>query len=60
MTTREIPPEVAYLRVSLFQGEVGIDFANELDKLFADTLSRTKALIADLRANPRGGIGDSP
>lgn len=48
---------VAYLRVSLFQGKVGIDFANELDRLFRGALGSSKKLIIDLRGNPGGGIG---
>jgi C-terminal processing protease CtpA/Prc len=56
VTTRMING-VAYLRVSLFQGKVGIDFANELDRLFRGTFASAKNLIIDLRGNPGGGIG---
>ena len=48
---------VAYLRVSLFQGKVGIDFANQLDSLFRDSFASSDNLIIDLRGNPGGGIG---
>ena len=49
--------DVAYLKVSLFQGKVGIDFANKLDELFAGRFASAKSLIIDLRGNPGGGIG---
>ncbi len=48
---------VAYLKVSLFQGKVGIDFANELDSLFRGQFASSDRLIIDLRGNPGGGIG---
>ena len=48
---------IAYLKVSLFQGKVGIDFANELDRLFSGDFASKDRLIIDLRGNPGGGIG---
>ncbi len=48
---------VAYLRISLFPGKIGIDFAKELDGLFQGRLSMAERLIIDLRGNPGGGIG---
>jgi carboxyl-terminal processing protease len=48
---------IAYLKVSLFQGKVGIDFANELDRLFNGKIASKERLIIDLRGNPGGGIG---
>ncbi len=48
---------IAYLKVSLFQGKVGIDFANELDSLFRGQFASSDRLIIDLRGNPGGGIG---
>ena len=48
---------IAYLKVSLFQGKVGIDFANELDRLFSGEFASKDRLIIDLRGNPGGGIG---
>ena len=56
VTSRDING-VAYLRVSLFQGKVGIDFANELDRLFRGSFAASNNLIIDLRGNPGGGIG---
>jgi C-terminal processing protease CtpA/Prc len=56
VTTRFVG-DAAYLRVSLFQGKVGIDFANELDSLFQGPFASSDKLIIDLRGNPGGGIG---
>jgi carboxyl-terminal processing protease len=57
LTSKTLDGGVSYLRVSLFQGKVGIDFANELDRLFSENLSGSRQLIIDLRGNPGGGIG---
>jgi C-terminal processing protease CtpA/Prc len=48
---------ISYLRVSLFPGAVGIDFANELDAIFAGRFKNADRLIIDMRGNPGGGIG---
>ncbi len=48
---------IACLKVSLFQGKVGINFANELDSLFRGQFASSDKLIIDLRGNPGGGIG---
>jgi carboxyl-terminal processing protease len=48
---------VAYLRVSLFPGAIGIDFANELDAIFAGQFKNAERLLIDMRGNPGGGIG---
>jgi len=47
---------VSYLRVSLFPGAIGIDFANELDGIFSGSFKNADRLIIDMRGNP-GGIG---
>ena len=57
LTTSTLDGCIAYLKVSLFPGKIGIDFANELDSLFRDRLSGANQLIIDLRGNPGGGIG---
>jgi C-terminal processing protease CtpA/Prc len=48
---------ISYLRVSLFPGAIGIDFANELDSIFATRFQHSNRLIIDMRGNPGGGIG---
>ena len=57
ITADNLAQDIAYLRVSLFQGKVGIDFANEIDTLFTGRFASSKRLIIDLRGNPGGGIG---
>ena len=57
ITASTLDGGIAYLRVSLFPGKIGIDFANELDSLFRTRLSGANQLIIDLRGNPGGGIG---
>ena len=57
ITADTLAQDIAYLRVSLFQGKVGIDFANEIDKLFTGSFASSTRLIIDLRGNPGGGIG---
>lgn len=52
-----LPGGIAYLRVSLFPGKIGIDFANELDAIFSGKFANAERLIIDLRGNPGGGIG---
>jgi carboxyl-terminal processing protease len=49
--------DIAYLKVSLFPGKIGIDFANELDAIFRGQFQSAPRLIIDLRGNPGGGIG---
>ena len=57
LTASTLDDGVAYLRVSLFPGKIGIDFANEVDSLFRGRLAGASQLIIDLRGNPGGGIG---
>jgi carboxyl-terminal processing protease len=49
--------DIGYLKVSLFPGMIGIDFANLLDELFEGPLQNAERLIVDLRGNPGGGLG---
>ena len=49
--------DVGILRVGLFPGFLGIDFANEVSRHFARTLASITRLLIDLRGNPGGGIG---
>lgn len=57
ITTEVQPGGVSYLKVSLFPGKIGIDFANEVDAVFKDKFAGADRLIIDLRGNPGGGIG---
>jgi C-terminal processing protease CtpA/Prc len=57
LTTGTQTGNVAYLRVSLFPGAIGIDFVNELDSIFAGRFKNADRLIIDMRGNPGGGIG---
>jgi len=55
--TGSLPGGVSYLKVSLFPGKIGIDFANEVDAIFREKIDSSASLIIDLRGNPGGGIG---
>jgi carboxyl-terminal processing protease len=57
LTTGMLTGNVAYLRVSMFPGAIGIDFANELDTIFNGRFKNAERLIIDMRGNPGGGIG---
>jgi carboxyl-terminal processing protease len=52
------PDRIAIVKVSLFPGRIGIDFANALSHLFRDRLAGAEGLLLDLRGNPGGGIGN--
>jgi C-terminal processing protease CtpA/Prc len=47
---------VGLLRVAMFPGIIGVDFAHEIDDAMRK-LKGCEALILDLRGNPGGGIG---
>jgi carboxyl-terminal processing protease len=57
LTTGTRTGNIAYLRVSMFPGAIGIDFANELDAIFGGRFKNADRLIVDMRGNPGGGIG---
>jgi carboxyl-terminal processing protease len=48
---------VGTVKVSLFPGKIGIDFANHVDTVFREKIPNVKRLVIDLRGNPGGGIG---
>ncbi len=45
------------LKVSLFPGKIGIDFANRMQSVVTHELKGANRLIVDLRGNPGGGVG---
>ena len=51
-----LPSRVGYLKIAMFPGTIGIDFAKEMDAAMA-ALSTVDRLIIDLRGNTGGGIG---
>ena len=52
-----IDGSIANLKISLFPGQVGIDFANEVTTAFERQFNDANSLLIDLRGNPGGGIG---
>jgi carboxyl-terminal processing protease len=53
---RKLENGIGYLKISMFPGIIGVDFARELDEAVS-RLSLCDRLIIDLRGNPGGGIG---
>lgn len=53
---KTIEPGVGYLKVSMFPGLIGIDFAKDVDEAVRQ-LRTSERLVIDLRGNPGGGIG---
>ena len=51
------PDGIACVRISLFPGAVGVEFANEVSQAFENELQDCNRLLVDLRGNPGGGIG---
>jgi carboxyl-terminal processing protease len=45
------------VKVSLFPGTIGIDFAKQVDQVFKVKVPDVRRLVLDLRGNPGGGIG---
>lgn len=48
---------IGVLKVSLFPGKLGIDFARDVSNAIENKLKGVEALIIDLRGNPGGGAG---
>jgi carboxyl-terminal processing protease len=57
ITARLADGSLGQVKVSLFPGKIGIDFANQLQALFSGELAIADRLIIDLRGNPGGGVG---
>lgn len=53
---KQIEPGIGYLKVSMFPGIIGVDFAHDVDQAMAE-LRNCERLVIDLRGNPGGGIG---
>jgi carboxyl-terminal processing protease len=51
-----LPNDIAYLKVTMFPGAVGIDVAADIDKAI-NSFKDSSKLIIDLRGNTGGGIG---
>ena len=52
-----VKDSVGILKVSLFPGKLGIDFARDVSNAIETKLKEVDALIIDLRGNPGGGAG---
>jgi carboxyl-terminal processing protease len=57
ITASVINDSTATVKVSLFPGKIGIDFANRVRELFSKELVNVERLVIDLRGNPGGGVG---
>jgi C-terminal processing protease CtpA/Prc len=55
VTARKLDGSIAYLRVSMFPGVLGMDVARDISRAIADL--NCPRLIIDLRGNTGGGIG---
>lgn len=53
----QVTDGVAVVRIPLFPGKLGIDFAEQVREVFEAQLSGAKRLVVDLRGNPGGGVG---
>ena len=51
---RQLEPGYAYLRISSFQANTGLDLERKLKELIAQQASPFKGLVLDLRSNPGG------
>jgi carboxyl-terminal processing protease len=53
---QKLPAGVGLLKVAMFPGIIGVDFAREVDRAVAE-IRDCDRLVVDLRGNPGGGIG---
>jgi carboxyl-terminal processing protease len=56
VSARKLRSDLGVLKVTLFPGIVGVDFAHDVDRAAAE-IRDSDRLIVDLRGNPGGGIG---
>lgn len=56
VSARKLTGNVGLLKVTMFPGIIGIDFARDVDRAVAE-VQDCERLIVDLRGNPGGGIG---
>lgn len=52
----KLPSNIGFMKITMFTGMIGIDFAHDIDRAVAD-LRDSNRLIIDLRGNTGGGIG---
>ena len=57
VTAKMASDSLGAVKVSLFPGKIGIDFANDVDAVFRERIPNVERLVIDLRGNPGGGIG---
>ena len=55
--TASLDGSLGQLKVTLFPGKIGIDFANHMEAVVNGELKTAERLIIDLRGNPGGGVG---
>ena len=54
-----VKDSVAVVKIPLFPGKLGIDFAEQVREVFDAQLNGAQRLVLDLRGNPGGGVGCS-
>lgn len=53
----EVRDGIAIVKIPLFPGKLGIDFARQVSAVFDKRVNEIEHLILDLRGNPGGGVG---
>ena len=56
VSAQMLTPDLGLLKVTMFPGVIGIDFARDVDRAVQE-IRNCNRLIVDLRGNPGGGIG---